>query len=127
VYGSGPEDELDPELGGYAIIEVQVEENPLFEKLNDNTVESKIPSWIKNNAEWWADGVIDDDAFIQGIGFLIKEGTIVVESTSQNTGETKQVPEWIKNNAEWWADGVIDDDAFIQGIEFLVKEGIIQV
>ena len=127
VYGSGPENELDPELGGYAIIEVQVEKNPLLEKLNDNAAESKIPSWIKNNAKWWADGTIDDDAFTQGIGFLIKEGTIAVESTSQNAGEIKQVPEWIKNNAKWWADGTIDDDAFTQGIEFLVKEGIIQV
>jgi hypothetical protein len=127
VYGTGPENELDTELSGYAIIEVQIEENPLLEKLNDNIAESKIPSWIKNNAGWWADGAIDDDAFIQGIGFLIKEGTITVESTSQSGGEPKQVPEWVKNNAKWWADGAIDDDVFIQGIEFLVKEGIIQV
>ena len=74
-----------------------------------------------------ADGAIDDDAFIQGIGFLIKEGTISVESTSQSGNESKEIPEWIKNNAKWWADGAIDDDAFIQGIEFLVKAGVIPV
>jgi hypothetical protein len=34
----------------------------------------EIPSWIKNNAGWWAEGVIDDDSFIQGMQFLIKEG-----------------------------------------------------
>ena len=22
-----------------------------------------IPSWIKNNAGWWADGIIDDNSF----------------------------------------------------------------
>ena len=33
----------------------------------------KVPSWIKNNAGWWANDDIDDDAFIQGIQFLIKE------------------------------------------------------
>ncbi len=123
VYGLGPEDNVDSELGGYAIVEVEVEKNQL---LKNTTPSPKIPAWIKNNAGWWADGSIDDDAFIQGIGFLVKEGTISVESTSQKNGESK-VPEWVKNNAGWWADGSIDDDAFIQGIGFLVKEGIIPV
>jgi hypothetical protein len=35
---------------------------------------SEIPVWIKNNAGWWADGSIDDNAFVQGIQFLVKEG-----------------------------------------------------
>jgi hypothetical protein len=35
---------------------------------------SSIPSWIKNNAGWWADGSIDDKAFIQGIQFFGKRG-----------------------------------------------------
>ena len=35
---------------------------------------NKIPDWIKNNAGWWADGQIDDDSFVEGIQFLIKEG-----------------------------------------------------
>ncbi|MCE2614964.1 MAG: peptidase, partial [Nitrosopumilus sp. (ex Thoosa mismalolli)] len=33
-----------------------------------------IPEWIKTNAGWWADGAIDDNSFVQGIQFLIKEG-----------------------------------------------------
>jgi len=39
-----------------------------------------IPAWIKNNAEWWAAGQIDDDSFIQGIQFLIKEGIMRIQS-----------------------------------------------
>jgi hypothetical protein len=35
-----------------------------------------IPSWIKNNAEWWAAGQIDDDSFVQGIQYLIKEDVL---------------------------------------------------
>jgi hypothetical protein len=35
---------------------------------------NKIPDWIKNNAGWWADGSIDDNSFVEGIQFLIKEG-----------------------------------------------------
>ena len=34
--------------------------------------EDVIPSWIKNNAGWWADDKIDDFTFAQGVGFLIK-------------------------------------------------------
>ena len=38
----------------------------------------EIPEWIKNNAVWWAEGAIDDNAFIQGIEFLVREGIIQV-------------------------------------------------
>jgi hypothetical protein len=37
-----------------------------------------IPGWIKNSAGWWAEGAIDDDTFVQGIQFLIKEGIMSV-------------------------------------------------
>jgi len=37
-----------------------------------SSVQDLIPSWIKNNAGWWADDKIDDFTFAQGIGFLIK-------------------------------------------------------
>jgi len=86
-----------------------------------------IPNWIKNNAEWWAAGAIDDDAFIQGIQFLIKEGILDIPSTTQGASSGNEIPNWIKNNAEWWAAGAIDDDAFIQGIQFLIKEGILEI
>ncbi len=87
-----------------------------------------IPSWIKNNAGWWADGSIDDDSFVQGIQFLIKEGIMKIPSTSQGSSTgSNEIPSWIKNNAGWWADGSIDDDSFVQGIQFLIKEGIMSV
>ena len=95
----------------------------------DTSIPTNIPEWIKNNAGWWADGAIEDDSFIQGIQFLIKEGLIVVDipETSAAAASTSEgaIPEWIKNNAGWWADGAIEDDSFIQGIQFLIKEGII--
>jgi hypothetical protein len=37
-----------------------------------------IPSWIKNNAEWWADGLIDNFAFVTGLQWLITEGIMVI-------------------------------------------------
>ena len=39
---------------------------------------STIPEWIKNNAEWWAQGLITDDDFVKGIQFLVEHGIIQV-------------------------------------------------
>jgi len=87
---------------------------------------SAIPSWIKNNAGWWADGTIDDDSFVQGIQYLIENNILDVSSHTTQTYQEK-TPSWIKNNAGWWADGTIDDDSFITGIEWLVSNGIINI
>ena len=40
---------------------------------------NEIPSWIKNNAGWWADDVIDDNSFIQGIQFLVEKRILNVD------------------------------------------------
>ena len=37
-----------------------------------------IPAWIKNNADWWAAGEIDDKAFVTGIQWLISNGIMRV-------------------------------------------------
>ena len=38
----------------------------------------EVPGWIKNNAEWWAAGQIDDSTFVSGIQYLVKVGIIKV-------------------------------------------------
>ena len=106
---------------------IEFEEKSYPKSMETKSISNEIPSWIKNNAGWWADGTIDDDSFVQGIQFLVNEEIISVDSISQNNVESKEIPTWIKNNAGWWADGAIDDSTFITGIEFLVKEGMIQV
>jgi len=88
--------------------------------------EISIPTWIKNNAGWWATDQIDDSAFLQGIQYLIKEGIMVIPpAETSESPESQQVPAWIKNNAGWWADGQIDDNSFVSGIQYLIKVGII--
>jgi len=112
---------------GSAIIEI----GPSLGKTTptpDTQSPAAIPDWIKNNAEWWADGQIDDGSFVQGIQYLVKEDILQIPSTSQGEGTgSNEIPAWIKNNAGWWAEGAIDDDSFIQGIQFLIKEGIMKV
>jgi len=89
---------------------------------------AKIPNWIKNNAGWWAGGQIDDNSFVQGIQWLIKEGIMKIPPTTQGAGSAgNQIPDWIKNNAGWWAGGQIDDNSFVQGIQWLIKEGIMKI
>ncbi len=44
--------------------------------------ESLIPSWIKNNAAWWAEDTIDDATFLQGIEYLVENKIINVSSES---------------------------------------------
>ena len=86
-----------------------------------------IPSWVKNNAGWWADDQIPDSVFITGIEFLINEKIILLNSNSETISNSEYIPLWIKNNAGWWADDQIPDSAFIDGIEFLINGGIIQL
>jgi len=64
---------------------------------------TSIPHWIKNNAEWWADGIIDDSSFLQGIEYLINEGIIVIPpTTTSGASGSQEVPAWVKKNASWW-------------------------
>ena len=94
-----------------------------------------IPSWIKNNAGWWANDEITENEFLRAIEYLIKNDIIVITSVpddekpeiSIDFSYTKLVPNWIKNNAGWWADGQIDDNSFVSGLQWLVSNGIIQV
>ena len=88
----------------------------------------KIPSWIKNNAGWWADGLIDDSSFVEGMQFLINEDIILVQSTTSDVDvRASEIPSWIKNSAGWWADGLIDDSSFVEGMQFLIKDGLIRI
>jgi len=39
---------------------------------------NEIPSWVKNNAGWWSQGVINDTDFVSGIQWLITNGIIKI-------------------------------------------------
>ena len=92
------------------------------------TKEISIPSWIKNNAGWWSSEQIDDDSFVQGIQYLIKQGIMKIPPTSQGTSTgQREIPDWIRNNAGWWADGQITDNDFVQGIQYLIQKGIMKI
>ncbi len=125
VYGTGLD--YDPTYSGIGstIIEIGPGSTTTTPLVPEKTA---IPSWIKNNAEWWAAGQIDDDSFVQGIQYLIQNDILKIPSTTPGTSSgSNDIPSWIKNNAEWWAAGQIDDDSFVQGIQYLIQKGILRV
>ena len=88
--------------------------------------EEKVPGWVKNNAGWWADALINDHEFVNAIEFLIKEGMIQVDAKAVSE-KSDSIPEWIKNTAGWWAANQISEIEFLNAIEFLIETGIITI
>ena len=99
--------------------------------------ETKIPSWIKNVAGWWAAGEISEKEFLAGIEYLINNNIIFLPfipcggaaaiAASDPTLEAKLIPNWVKNNAGWWATDQIEDADFINGIEYLIGKNILGI
>jgi hypothetical protein len=84
-----------------------------------------VPSWIRNNAEWWATGKINDSAFVSGIEFMLENNIIMVSTSSSGNISNDDIPDWIRNNAHWWSQDLISEDEFINSLEYLIREGII--
>ena len=86
----------------------------------------QIPHFVKNNAKWWASGEITSNDFINGIQFLIKNGHMVIHTTSMSKVESNLIPVWIKYNAGNWSSGNVSDNEFAANISYLINHGIIQ-
>lgn len=89
----------------------------------------QIPSWIKNNAKWWAEGKIGETDFLNGIEYMVKEKIIDIPDLPRKASTTAKegVPSWIKNTASWWGNDLITEDDFASGIKWLVENGIIRI
>ncbi len=123
VYGTGFD--YDQTYAGIGSTIIEIGPGSAVQSVSEKT---PIPDWIKDNAEWWAAGEIDDSTFVQGIQYLIKDDILKIPPTTPGTGSgLNDIPDWIKDNAEWWAAGEIDDNSFIQGLQFLIKTGIMRI
>ena len=125
VYGTGPLYSVpDPAKLGYILFDIDLQS----EGSTSGQIETSIPDWIKNNAGWWASGLIDDSSFVSGIQWLVSTGIVSVPPTEQGTGTGASViPDWIKNNAGWWANGQIPDSAFVSGLQWLISNGVMTI
>jgi len=97
---------------------------PVVEQLNPQNV----PIWIKNNAHWWSQEMIEDSDFVAGIEYLIQEEIITIsESGNVAVISSDEIPTWIKNNAGWWSEDLITEQEFIYGLQWLINNGVISV
>jgi len=85
VYGTGPEYSVpNPATFGYVLFDIDLQSKQStsggLETLTPTPAESEtsIPSWIKNNAGWWADGQIEDGPFVSGLQWLISNGIMKI-------------------------------------------------
>ena len=78
--------ELTPEsqIGAY-IVYAEIQGQQLlvnaFEVKDQNA--NKVPVWIKNNAQWWAEDKITDSDFVQAIEYLVSNKIITVQTVSK--------------------------------------------
>ena len=86
---------------------------------------SKIPNWIKLNANWWATDQISDDEFLEGIDFLIQKQLVSAPMEYTSDVSKQKIPQWLKFSANWWATDQISDDEFLKIIETLIQRQII--
>jgi len=101
---------------------------------NSSAQDAQIPGWVKNVADWWANGEISENEFLAGIEYLINNNIILldfipcsIKTESQTISSAKLVPDWVKNNAKWWSEDLIEDTDFVNGIEYLIKKQIISI
>jgi len=93
-----------------------------------NSTYTAPPNWIKKNAKWWSEGLVEDRYFVQGIQFLIQKGIMKITPTKSSDKQSEEkIPQWVKNNVGWWADDEISDGDFVSGIQYLISGGIMKV
>ena len=71
-----------------------------------SSVQDLIPSWIKNNAGWWADDKISDSDFLYGIKFLVENNIIQFQSDVYSE-KTKDIEKYL---LDW--DTVVNDSLY---------------
>ena len=51
-------------------------------KTENQTISSTelVPDWIKNNAKWWSEDLIEDTDFVNGIEYLIKKQIFSIDN-----------------------------------------------
>ncbi|WP_297594547.1 peptidase [Nitrosopumilus sp.] len=88
---------------------------------------SKIPQFIKTNAQWWTTDQISDSEFLEGIDFLFEKQIIFVPQQEIVSESKWTIPQWMKIPVSWWYEEKISDDEFLNMIENLVKRNIIVI
>lgn len=88
---------------------------------------SKVPAWVKLNADWWSSDQISDTEFLEGIDYLFEKAVITVPVRDTVQEPQWEIPEWMKVPSKWWYNEQISDDEFLNLVTYLVEQKIIIV
>ena len=62
-----------------------------------------VPNWVKNNAGWWATDAISEKEFVNAIEFLITEGIIQINNSTEDKKSEKTLQKYNDfSNMEFW-------------------------
>jgi len=51
---------------------------PIIPANNGSESSAFVPLWIKDIAGWWAEGMVSDSEFVNGLQYLISQGIITI-------------------------------------------------
>lgn len=62
---------------GFLVKEKIIElDEPVESETSDEPTDPQVPDWIKESTNWWIDGLVPEDQFLEGIKWLIKNNII---------------------------------------------------
>ena len=93
----------------------------LYSGINKNV----LPSWVRNTAIWWSEGIFDKKDFSLAIRYMVDQGIITAPPMSHD--ENVKIPTWLKGNVKLWSSGQIDDNTFLMTIQHLMSIGIVKI
>lgn len=117
-------------IDGIVFSPIPVETATFFLQIgtSSDVLDTEIPQWIKQVADFWIQGQINDKGFVQVIEYLIQNDIIIVTFEQTMNDDSKlEIPSWIKTNAQFWIDEKITDGEFAIGIQWLINNGMIKI
>ena len=111
-------------------IEEQIKQRiALANKLKQQIEQSatvQIPSWVKDTAQKWHDGMVDNAGFSKDIQYMITSGLVKVSGQVTPSSTFENIPSWQKKVAEWWSQGLISDYDYVNSMQYLLDKKIIK-
>ena len=123
-------DERRNVVNNYFIDAIKIVDVDNSKSAQTSIIQPDIPTWIKNNAGWWAEGKIDDVSFLGGVGYMIRENIISISEEYDEKNYDKNdaiIPDWIRQTSKWWSYDLISDDDFVKSLQFLINNKIISI
>ncbi len=110
----------DFDFTSFTIETPSVKPDTVNQKINTTL---QIPTWMKNNAKWWSQGLISDDEFTSGLQFLVSQNIVKIPSSQSSGIHSGKIPDWVKTDAWLWSAGQMSDREFVSGLQYLADNG----